>query len=645
MTVKDNDNFLLVHIAWIFCFLLIFISSFFLNGKYAPQITPEFILDDSWQVILENAFEHNFQFGKDIIFTYGPLGFLGAEASLGHLIFYRITFALLLAGVTAWTITGFARRIPTPIRYLFLLWFFFAGYNEEHGLLIMAYIALILADDLKKHTIESVFLIFFIAILSLIKFTFILAAAFTIIVCLAYKIAKRKITEAVLTGVWFCCSILILWTLSNQEIGNIGPWLKGSFEIVNGYTDAMAIMPDTKVIFISLLTGIFFIAGFSLISIKSKSKSKGNLIFIMLVMFYLFLTWKHSFVRTDNHVFYFFNFFPSAFALLFIDNIWTDLKKNIRYSLTGLYIVIIGLCITAISVQHSDILYLKFFKWPSRISNNLYRIVKGVTGDGEQVFYALDLNRKWEEKFNLSFAEKIIGKEPVDVFNFKQWPAIAAGLNYSPRPVIHGYSAYTSYLQDLNLWFLRNKKNSYILLNMETIDHRFPTLDDATAIPYIFNNYLPVGKDENFLILKRIDGDNNYSLQLVHEQVLGFSEKLDLSLWNKMPIFLQVIVKPSIAERLQNILFQPFPLYIVTNSKNGVSRYRFIPRMAERGFLLSPIIKTNNDLIDFMARGSQNRVESIYFEADYNYWHRSDVLNVKVFRAENFPARLNGIYN
>jgi hypothetical protein len=47
-------------------------------------------LDGSWSMALLYFHQHGFQFGRDIIFTYGPLGFLVAPTYFGQVPLFRL---------------------------------------------------------------------------------------------------------------------------------------------------------------------------------------------------------------------------------------------------------------------------------------------------------------------------------------------------------------------------------------------------------------------------------------------------------------------------------------------------------------------------------------------------------------------------
>ena len=105
-------------IGWPACFTLVFLSAFFLSGTEQPPLE----LDPSWHAAVEYATAHHWQFGTQIVFTFGPLGFLSTRTSLGHLVGARIAFAFFWSTLVALAATSMARRLPGWVRYAFLTW-------------------------------------------------------------------------------------------------------------------------------------------------------------------------------------------------------------------------------------------------------------------------------------------------------------------------------------------------------------------------------------------------------------------------------------------------------------------------------------------------------------------------------------------
>ena len=72
-------------------------------------------LDPAWRLALSYAIEHCWQFGKDIVFTYGPLGYLLAGTNSGGLYTQHLVWQLganLLFAIAIWFL---GRRFADPV--------------------------------------------------------------------------------------------------------------------------------------------------------------------------------------------------------------------------------------------------------------------------------------------------------------------------------------------------------------------------------------------------------------------------------------------------------------------------------------------------------------------------------------------------
>jgi hypothetical protein len=191
-----------------------------------------------------------------------------------------------------------------------------------------------------------------------------------------------------------------------------------------------------------------------------------------------------------------------------------------------------------------------------------------------------------------------VGKDSVDVLDYLQWAALGNGMNYRPRPVFQGYTAYNSALQQLNKrHFMDPGRPRFVLLPHESIDNRFPSLDDSAALTYVLDNCVPVGRDGKFLILRQSTSED-LNLRLVHAQSLRFGEVLDIRRWSREPLFMSISVKPTLLGRFMAFIYQPKALDIQVMWGAMQEKYRLIPGMAELPFLLNPVLKTNYEIGD-----------------------------------------------
>jgi len=618
---------------WLICFVAAYISSFFLSGGSAPQAD----LDQSYQVVLEYARTHNFQFGEEIIFTFGPYGFLNTWISQGMFPLQRVFFALVWSCFVAWSAIGLAQQIQGRLKYLFLIWFLIyspLGWLEQHALLVMIYGCMILMDDAENHKGAMVSFLTLFALLALIKFTFFMAAAIGIFFTVLVQLGKRNVKQAIVISIYYLAALLALWFFSGQQLENFLPWIKGSLQIAGGYTGAMTIVPKKGVLFLCVLAGSLYFA--VVIVVFRTARLRLSSIGVALVTTaYVFLSWKHGFVRADGHVVFFIFFLPMACAVLLTKTFTEHLCKRGRICLTSFIIGIVLLCNWAADIQEPGIMLTKLVSWPGYMVGNSRLVFNSISGKWDKCFEARHVKPLKKVASDLPVARAVVGSNTVDVLNYRQWAALANNLNYRPRPVIQGYSAYTPFLQDINLsWYRSDNRPNYLLFKMETIDNRFPALDDAPLLPYILNNYKPVAKDGEFLILKSdVNQMREIGMTLLQERVIAFDESIEMSAYQDGLYMLQVDVEKTLLGRLVEFLFQSPIVSMVLEKDDKTTTYRFVPEMAKRGFVISPVILTNDDVMDFFNDGRGNYVHSLSFhKPKWYYGQLSKTIKIRIYK-------------
>src|SRR5476651_2326456 len=70
-------------------------------GIFNFPLMPGSGLDPSWRMALGYMFEHGMQFGRDVVFTYGPLGFIMSKTFSGIQFWSLIAGQLTLAIISA----------------------------------------------------------------------------------------------------------------------------------------------------------------------------------------------------------------------------------------------------------------------------------------------------------------------------------------------------------------------------------------------------------------------------------------------------------------------------------------------------------------------------------------------------------------
>src|ERR1017187_2730695 len=97
-------------------------------------LMPSYGLDPSWRMALGYMFEHGMQFGHDVVFTYGPLGFVMSKTFSGIQFWSLIAGQLVLAIISATVIILQGRRLTGTSRFIYFGFFLLFGIIYEDAL-------------------------------------------------------------------------------------------------------------------------------------------------------------------------------------------------------------------------------------------------------------------------------------------------------------------------------------------------------------------------------------------------------------------------------------------------------------------------------------------------------------------------------
>jgi len=281
---------------------------------HVASVVPHAGMDNSWQIGLTQAASQGLDFGRDVVFTYGPLGFLATPLlGIGHAGWIALVFAIAAQLALAIVVVSKATRlygivIGVVVAFLAL------------GLVLMvsdvlAYLALFAAVWLIDRDDPNVSPWF----VPLAGFT----AAFELLVklnggvlCLVlFALAVWRIrgwlSELVLAAS-FAVSLVVLWLVTRNSLSALPDWLRESRHVVGSYTDAMALSQSGHTTE-TVLAGLLVAAGAVLVAVHARGMPRGRAIALGLaVAAFTYAYLKEGFVRHDFHALQFFG----AFALV-----------------------------------------------------------------------------------------------------------------------------------------------------------------------------------------------------------------------------------------------------------------------------------------------------------------------------------------
>jgi hypothetical protein len=150
---------------------------------------------------------------------------------------------------------------------------------------------------------------------------------------------------------------------------------------------------------------------------------------------------------------------------------------------------------------------------------------------------------------------------------------------------------------------------------LQTIDQRFPTLDDNAALRVILRKYKAVLREKGFLLLQRDTARRNATSQAtapVLKRKVRFGEAIDIrSLEGDKQYSLSLDLRYSWLGRIRQFLYRAPLTSIEVELADGSKRhYRIIPGMARFKFLFTPLMWDRQEVVVWDDSTDQQKVVS-----------------------------------
>ncbi len=571
---------------------------------FSPEM-PGTGLDYSWRFALNQAVAQGLIFGRDIIFTFGPYSSIYTTSYHPATHLMMMVGSIYLSLLYSLCLICLAQKSGWRWTLCFLMGYI--GMYSRDSLLFqlpllvgMTSIFFLQEIRLSSHCSKKQYIKLFVlwnsfGLLPLIKGTLLFLCAAIGWVCFLFMLHhQKKFFWKSVAWIFLISPILAMiffWVAAGQSSVDLYPYLMSIGLMTAGYTEAMDLYGPPGEIVLYLMTSSF-LCGAILFYQKIDRWFKWFLVSSLTL--YLFLAFKSGFVRHDTHS------IQAGIAILTAATLLQCLLPSKRM-LFGMIFALISFCsIVGHSVPLSVKNIVQNFVIFSRSSwNGLEQRIKDPHGVHTQFDEALRSIRLQ--------ADFQIFQGKTDTYSYHQSYLIASGNTWSPRPIFQGYAAYTPRLVEKNkqYFFSQNAPNT-IIFRIETIDGRFPSLDEGWSWPILLTHYKPIKKMGDFLFLRKGEGLKiaRFKDQLVHslscthkslpeKHLLGERVQLSSSI---LYLFAQIKVKPTLLGRIASFLFKTSPLQIQIELKNGIKKkYRIVAGMMPSGFLLSPLIENTDE--------------------------------------------------
>lgn len=598
------------HLGWTVTFLVLAL------GAFKFPLHPSADLDPSWRVALGHFFLKGTSFGSEVVLTYGPLGFIMGNTYSGEQ-WWPILFGQAALGlISAIVIVSLLRRLEWRTRLVGVVYFSLLGVAYEDALHML--VIVIAGFELLRlsrggPTLWIAFLVAVLGLYSQIKFTDFILSAFAIAVVTAYAVSLRNWRHAAGVSLGYVATYLLVWVACRQSIPDLIPYLHTSWEISQGYQDAMGI-PTPAAPLLFAFGVIALLAVYSLAHLWLHPDLRRGVANVLLLAAFIFLNWKHGFVRADGHMIGFF-----FCALLPFTAYPALLEDTGRHPRAHKALLALGVLLAAWGTETAlyGVIRNALGNIQSRVIGNIDQISRW---DHTRGTYAVSLQLKHVE-YDLHQIRKIVGDAPVDILGFEQGYAIFNRFNYRPRPLIQSYFTFTPHLAKRNRdFFLSPRAPDYVLLKIQTLDERMPMMDDPFVMSLIVHRYDYVTTERGFQLWRKNPGDFDAGVLrpvLQRTSEIGFGDAYSLADLNDRPVWLTVDVELSLLGKLRRFLYKPSIVRLSLTDVNGASRtFRLPLPIGRTGFVVNPMIEDPIGYILYANNRPQRLVRDLSVEVD-----------------------------
>jgi hypothetical protein len=548
-------------------------------------------LDTSWQTGLYMGTHQGLEFGSQIAWTYGPLGFLDVPLivydDLSSLQFVyssmlHVVFALSLVWVLR---PRFGATIAVVATFLTSIVF-----SPIDSMLVLAALWCFAALSEDAPPFARWLVVFgggavaAVEVLTKLNPGLPVAGLVAITIC-AMNGRQRKWNIPLFAGT-FAVTVSALWVASGQGLGNVGDYARVSTQIVSGYSQAMGAEGsglEWQVPAGAVAIGILV---FSTLAPTRDLPWSRRMVLLLMLGVILFPLYKVGFVRhDDNHAAIFFSTsFGIGIAVL------PTLER--RWIAAPAIAVLAALAVPALpegsSVNFDPIGHLRTLEQQTRtlIDPKKRDYLAGVARALMTDTYRLDRRTL-----------DLLRGRTVHVDPWEAGVAWAYRLDWDPLPLFQDYGAYTTELDEANGQALESPSGPERVLRENTalvdpsypaptIDGRYPAWDPPAAAVSMLCNFEALRSTRRWQVLGRVS-DRCGPRRLIRSVDTRFGATIEVPKpHGRDEVVIAAIHGAGVAgaESLRTLVYRATSRYVVIN---GAQRYRLVPGTAADGLLVN----------------------------------------------------------
>ena len=600
--------------------------------------------DSSWSAVLDWAHQKGLQFGTDISFSYGPLGFLITPYWSLWAPWLRVGTDIALALSVAAGLCLLLWRTGLVWRCLTLGVFALLAANADPrsellvltGLLCWGLLCLTCSGPPFVMAASGFATLAVFA--SLTKMTLLFPAVLSLAALSCLFLFRGRWLAALGMGLGFATLFLLAWIGLGQKLSHLGTFLSHGVLIALGYDQTMWAEPFPTlllpgILMVLLTVTIIGLRCWTSVAEREERSFSHRLVLLTWLLGVLFVAWKHGFVRAGrDHLVVFLAFVPT-FALIL--ELIPSQRPWVRFYTRGLGMV----CALIALLAFNWLFALKPRPFLGRPFLLAVTHARSLLAPMQYARTMRDLQEAERQQNQLPKVKAKVGKGRIDVFGCNQAYAVFNDLNYRPRPVFQSYAAYSAPLMNLNEQFYFSKAApEFVLFRLTPIDQRLPALEDASVFRDLLFNYQPMDLEGPFLLLKPKPQPVAPALILIKEGVVYPGEMIGLKEYGNANIWLEVVVEPTALGYARTFFYHP-PEIVLTawrqSATTQMASFRAPAPMLAAGFLASPLLLDNREVLNLCAGKPVIRPNAYSVELTAGSYLWQSNIRFRVYRIEN----------
>jgi hypothetical protein len=575
-------------------------------------------LDGSWVIGMNLAHREGLVHGRDIFWTYGPLGWLrfydGINGGFGWNVLYRFTFYTLWLVAAGRLVLRHESKFAAIWAIGLLAIAATLDFPPDHlEFAVIAVTALSLSETGRGRGYATLTLAGLAAMSALVKLNDGIAAALVFASIVAVNTFRdRGATKAAFTRIasWYGAAAFLFAVFYFAATGNLRgllSYLRYGSNLAAGFSLSMSLPGPLWQLVLAAVT----MAG-SLVCIPLGSGDLRSLVpGWMPAALLAFFSFKQGMIRQDGHA----AGLQLRLALATIPLLIVAKTRHDRY--------LFACCQAACVLLAWSIMEGTYPGSLAALQRNLtlQNIQGSVSAYTHPNRTAASLNDAANDELRPLRMDpryaKEIGSASIDVIPWDIARIRANNWNWRPRPVIQSYAAYTPELDALNADYLMGASApQFVLLHWGAIDGRHPFLEDPLTWRVLLERYDLRILDEDVALLCLRSKKRPESLRLLKSFDARWDAPIVLPDTGHL-IVIKANVSPSLYGAVRNAAYRTDSVYLVATMASGAKvAWRTVwPNLAE-GFIAARLPRS---LIEYVCVFGDSRcgerVTSISFRA------------------------------